>query len=306
LTAPRDRALFAGGLSFAPKRIAADTLFRMKIVRRVEDLEEFHGAAFVPTMGALHRGHLALIDRAHQEAANGAKAVVSIFVNPTQFAAHEDFGRYPRPLEDDLARCEEAGVHAVFVPEHDVIYPPGVTIAVPQLPDVAVRPQLEDALRPAHFAGVAQVVARLFDLVRPSCAVFGEKDYQQLRVIEALVAAHRERWPDLRIAAHPTVRESDGLAMSSRNIYLQPDERNAARGLFRAMQSAAAAQHPPTAMRVMRDALEMHGLQTQYAEVRDAQTLMPVSTFERPTRALVAARLGSVRLIDNLPLPVWS
>ena len=278
----------------------------MRIVETTEKLIEWHGAAFVPTMGALHRGHLALVDRARNEAPPNTPVLVSIFVNPTQFSANEDFGRYPRPREGDIELCAQAGVDVLFTPHPDVIYPPGTSVPVPPLPDVALRPQLEDAFRPDHFAGVAQVVARLFDLVRPSLAVFGEKDYQQLRVIEEMVCAAAPRWADLRIVAHPTVRESDGLALSSRNAYLSDEERQAARGLFRALQSAAAAQHPRTAMTLMHSALEAHDLDTQYAEIRDAATLMPVQSFEKPTRALIAARLGSVRLIDNLAMPVWS
>ena len=277
----------------------------MRIVESAEELIEWHGAAFVPTMGALHRGHLALVDRARDEAPPNTPVLVSIFVNPTQFAANEDFGRYPRPREHDIDLCTQAGVDVLFAPHPDVIYPPGADVPVPPLPDVALRPQLEEAFRPDHFAGVAQVVARLFDLVKPSLSVFGEKDYQQLRVIEEMVRATAQRWEGLRIVAHPTVRESDGLALSSRNAYLSDGERQAARGLFRALQSAAAAQHPRTAMTLMHRALEAHGLGTQYAEVRDAATLMPVQSFEKPTRALIAARLGSVRLIDNLAMPVW-
>jgi pantoate--beta-alanine ligase len=159
------------------------------------------------------------------------------------------------------------------------------------------------------LAGVAQVVARLFDLLRPAAAVFGEKDYQQLRLIESMVAddaaSASPRWPGLSIVRGATIREPDGLAMSSRNRYLDPDSRDRARGLSRALQVAHAAQHPQTAERMMRETLEQHGLEIEYAVVRDAETLLPVADLRRPTRALIAARLPMVRLIDNAALTAW-
>jgi pantoate--beta-alanine ligase len=165
-------------------------------------------------------------------------------------------------------------------------------------------PGLEDAFRPGHYGGVCQVVARLFDLTRPSRAIFGEKDWQQWRVLDGMVAAPPARWPGLAMEVAPTVREADGLAMSSRNRYLRPAQREQALGLVRALQVAASAQHPATAERLMRETLEDHGLAVDYAVVRDARTLMPVGGFERPTRGLVAARLDTVRLIDTMALPV--
>ena len=281
----------------------------MRIVDDPKDLSapDLCGCAFVPTMGALHDGHGSLVRRASE---NGRPIVVSIFVNPTQFGPSEDYARYPRTLDSDCALLEPLGVAAVFVPSVEAIYPRGLEAArteaaATQLPEVATRPQLEDACRPTHFGGVALVVGRLFDLVRPGRAYFGEKDYQQLRLIEDMVAADRGRFGALEIVPCPTIRERDGLAMSSRNRYLAPEHRDAALALSRALQIAHSAQRVATAERLMRDTLDAHGLETEYAVVRDARTLMPVTGFERPTRALIAVRLGSTRLIDNAQMTVW-
>lgn len=281
----------------------------MRIVDDPKDLSapDLCGCGFVPTMGALHEGHGSLVRRA---AADGRPVVVSIFVNPTQFGPSEDYARYPRTLDSDCALLEPLGVAAVFVPSVEAIYPRGLEAArteaaATELPEVATRPQLEDACRPTHFGGVALVVGRLFDLVRPGRACFGEKDYQQLRLIEDMVAADRGRYGSLEIVPCPTMRERDGLAMSSRNRYLAPEQRDAALALSRALQIAHSAQRVATAERLMLDTLDAHGLETEYAVVRDARTLMPVTGFERPTRALIAVRLGSTRLIDNAPMTVW-
>lgn len=281
----------------------------MRIVDDPKDLSapDLCGCGFVPTMGALHDGHGSLVRRA---AADGRPIVVSIFVNPTQFGPHEDYARYPRTLESDCALLEPLGVAAVFVPSVVAIYPRGLEAARTEaaaiaLPEVATKPRLEDACRPTHFGGVALVVGRLFDLVRPARAYFGEKDYQQLRLIEDMVAGDRARYGALEIVPCPTIRERDGLAMSSRNRYLAPEHRDAALALSRALQIAHSAQRVPTAERLMRETLDAHGLETEYAVVRDARTLMPVTGFEQPTRALIAARLGSTRLIDNAPMTVW-
>ena len=281
----------------------------MRIVDDPKDLSapDLCGCGFVPTMGALHEGHGSLVRRA---SADGRPIVVSIFVNPTQFGPSEDYARYPRTLDSDCALLEPLGVAAVFVPSVEAIYPRGLEAArteaaATQLPEVATRPQLEDACRPTHFGGVALDVGRLFDLVRPGRAYFGEKDYQQLRLIEDMVAADRGRYGSLEIVPCPTIRERDGLAMSSRNRYLAPEHRDAALALSRALQIAHSAQRVATAERLMRDTLDAHGLETEYAVVRDARTLMPVTGFERPTRALIAVRLGSTRLIDNAQMTVW-
>ncbi len=265
------------------------------------------GVVLVPTMGALHEGHLALIRQAVRW---GSPVVVSVFVNPTQFDRDEDLRTYPRQLERDLQVCGESGADIVFTPSLETVYPPGEVIAAPPLPEVATAPGLEDAHRPGHFAGVCQIVARLFDLVRPSLAIFGEKDYQQLLVIESMVDGQRQRdpsrWPGIRITSHPTCRDQRGLALSSRNALIPPEAAESALGLSRALQAAAAANHPNTAERLMAEVLRDHDLDIDYAVVRDARTLMPVTSFRAPTRGLIAARLGPVRLIDNRSLPVWS
>lgn len=253
-------------------------------------------SAFVPTMGALHAGHAALIRHAAQF---GQPVVVSVFVNPTQFAPNEDFTRYPRMLDRDGKVADEAGAQIAFAPEVEEVYPKGQVIPTPSLPPVARQPQLEDAFRPTHFAGVCQVVARLFDLVKPAAAIFGEKDFQQLRVIEAIVNDQARRWPDLKIIAHPTLREIDGLALSSRNAYLTADQRKQAIALWKALSAAQAEPTPRQAEHLMRNVLQQHGLEIDYAAVRDARTLLPIEEYSQPARALIAARLGRVRLIDN-------
>lgn len=281
-------------------------------MRIIEDPAELNapdlcGCGFVPTMGALHAGHGSLVTSAR---ADGRPVVVSIFVNPTQFGPKEDYARYPRTLDSDCALLGPLGAAAVFVPSVEAIYPRGLEAARVEaerlaLPEVARLPRLEDACRPTHFGGVALVVGRLFDLVKPAAAYFGEKDFQQLRLVEDMVDADRGRFGALRIVPCPTIRERDGLAMSSRNRYLSSEERMAAIALSRAMQVAHSAQRVETAERLMRETLESFGLEVEYAVVRDARTLLPVTGFERPTRALIAARLGSTRLIDNAPMTVW-
>ncbi len=252
-------------------------------------------------MGALHEGHLALIRRAGPLA---SPLVISIFVNPKQFGPEEDLQRYPRTLDADLVAARELGVDVVFAPDVGTIYPPDEDVPVTNLPDVATRPGLEDLCRPGHLAGVFEVVARLFDLVRPSIAVFGEKDYQQLLVVRALVKHSADRWKGLRIVSHPTFREPDGLAMSSRNASLDPQQRDRALGVFKALRQAVDTIHgggrPAEAEQAMRHILAGHGLVTEYAVVRDALTLEPLSDPGDPARALVAARAGDVRLIDNM------
>lgn len=283
----------------------------LRIVHTAEELRAFAGCAFVPTMGALHEGHATLLRRARQ---TGLPVCLSIFVNPTQFGPSEDLNRYPRTLDADLAIAEREGVAVAYVPSATTIYPEGIEeanriAASLPLPDVATKPGLEDFHRPGHFAGVQLVVARLFDAVRPAAAIFGEKDWQQLKLVEAMVAHEPARWPGLVIIPHATVRESDGLALSSRNRYLRPEDREQARAIPRALQLAHTAQRPATSERLMRETLEASGFEIDYAVVRDAQTLEPVSGFERPTRALIAARLawpgGGVRLIDNAAMTIW-
>jgi pantoate--beta-alanine ligase len=263
----------------------------------------------VPTMGALHEGHASLIRQAVQVAASRGEAggvIVSIFVNPTQFNDPADFARYPKTLDADLALCESAGATAVFVPSVVTIYPQGQIISPPPLPAVAREPGLEDARRPGHFAGVAQVVKRLFEIVRPAAAIFGEKDWQQLQVVRAMT---HEQGLGVEIIPGPTIRENDGLAMSSRNRFLTAEERGRAGAISWALCVANKAETIGEAERLMRTVLHRAGMQVEYAVVREAASLRAVSRVTlnprfsghrpRPMRALIAARLGSVRLIDN-------
>jgi len=274
----------------------------MQVVHSTTGLENDSGGALVPTMGALHKGHEALIHRARRLP---GPLIVSIFVNPTQFGPGDDWRRYPRTLDADLAAAESAGADIVFAPDADAIYPPDAEVRVPALPAVATMPGLEDAHRPAHFSGVCQVVARLFDLLRPSSAVFGEKDYQQLLVVTEMVRAEGDRWPGLQIVAHATVRDEDGLALSSRNASLPSSTRNQALGLYRALESArraaASGTEPRTTERDLYIQLSKYDLDVDYAAVRDARTLLR-PTGGQPTRALVAVRVSGVRLIDNMAL----
>ncbi len=275
----------------------------MNLIHDPAELRAFGRSAFVPTMGALHAGHAALIERA---AAAGGPVIVSVFVNPTQFGPGEDFDRYPRTLEADCALAEQAGASVLFAPSVEAMYPPGEEITAPPLPAVATQPKLEDRIRPDHFRGVCQVVARLFDLVQPVVAVFGEKDYQQLRVLEALIKQQAPRWGELSIIPHPTVREADGLARSSRNAYLTAEDRPFALGIIRALRQVQEQAAPDRDVRrleeQMRAELIRHGLSVDYAVIRDADELMPLERLTRPARALIAARLGSVRLIDNIAI----
>lgn len=262
------------------------------------------GGVLVPTMGALHTGHKALIEHGRDLARSrrlAAGCIVSIFVNPTQFTDPADLARYPRTLDDDLAICEQAGASVVFVPDVETMYPPPPSepVVAPPLPAVATEPGLEDAHRPGHFAGVCQVVLRLFRLIEPDAAVFGEKDWQQLQVIRAMVA--EQRLP-IDIVSHPTLRDTDGLAMSSRNRFLSPAERRAALAIPKALRDAQGKSSVADAEAAMHRVLADAGLSVDYAVVRDAASLGPV-TRGAPARLLIAARSGVTRLIDNTPLP---
>jgi pantoate--beta-alanine ligase len=266
--------------------------------------------AFVPTMGALHAGHASLVTQAAALArARGfGGASVSIFVNPTQFNDPGDFARYPKTLDADLALCERAGARLVYVPSVEDVYPPGVVLMTQALPAVATRPLLEDAHRPGHFSGVVQVVDRLFELVRPAAALFGEKDWQQLAVIRAMEAGMElpsGRVP-VEIVACPTLREADGLAMSSRNVFLSAADRARGLALSRALARASREPMPASAEAAMRDELAREGIEPEYAVVRDARTLLALPEGlpgYAAGRALIAARVGSVRLIDNASWP---
>jgi pantoate--beta-alanine ligase len=253
------------------------------------------GGVLTPTMGALHAGHAALIRRAVELAGRESPgAVVSIFVNPTQFNESRDFERYPRTLEADLAVCRAAGARLVFAPDPGVMYPSAEAAPVPPLPGVATQPGLEDAHRPGHFAGVCQVVLRLFRLLEPAGAVFGEKDWQQVQVVKAMT---QEQALPVTIVPHPTIRDPDGLAMSSRNRFLSGPERAAALAIPRALAAAAREQEPAQAEQAMRRELARSALRVEYAVVRDAQTL--VGPPRGAGRALIAAWSGGTRLIDN-------
>lgn len=266
-----------------------------RVVRTREELRAaLDGAAkpaFVPTMGALHDGHVALLEYARPL---GDVLVASVFVNPTQFGEGEDFADYPRTLEADLDRCEAAGVDLVFCPDVETMYPNG-------LGEITVQPGplgsiLEGAERPTHFAGVLTVVAKLFGLVRPAVAVFGEKDYQQLALIRRMSA---ELALDVEVRGCPTVRESDGLAMSSRNVYLSADDRQRATALSRALRAGADAAADggqavlAAAQAVLRDA----DIDPDYLVLTDAE-LGPARPGHE-ARLLVAARVGKPRLLDN-------
>jgi pantoate--beta-alanine ligase len=260
-----------------------------------------HPIGMVPTMGYLHRGHLSLIERARAEC---AAVVVSIFVNPMQFGPREDFARYPRDLPRDLELCEKSGVDVVFTPEPSEIYPPGFATVVEV---EGLQDRWEGASRPGHFRGVATVVARLFRLALPDRAYFGEKDYQQLQIVTRMA---RDLALDVDVIPCPTVREPDGLALSSRNAYLDPDSRLHAVALSEALQAAqqraaAGEGHGLALVAAMQDAVARHpGVELDYAALVDPATLEPLETLSSPTRALIAARVGGVRLIDNAAIPM--
>jgi pantoate--beta-alanine ligase len=259
--------------------------------------------ALVPTMGALHDGHLSLISHARSLTEN---VVVSIFVNPTQFGPKEDFNKYPRPLEEDLKKCEQLGVALVFNPAVEEMYRPGlpqVVVDLPQLSEV-----LEGKHRPGHFKGVCQVVAKLFNIIQPQSAVFGNKDFQQLRIIQAMV--HALDWP-IEVVGCPTVRDRDGLAISSRNQYLSADERERALSISRALLLAqgevkSGEKRANRLITTMQNTLLDPGklgrvpVSIDYVAAVDRTTLKPVDMISGPTVLAIAARVGSTRLIDNM------
>lgn len=254
--------------------------------------------ALVPTMGYLHAGHLSLVEIARR---GGARVAMSIFVNPLQFGAGEDLDRYPRDLERDLALAEEAGVDLVFAPSAREMYPDGEP-AVSVVPDRGAD-RLCGASRPGHFRGVLTVVAKLFGIFSPDVAVFGEKDYQQLTLIRRMVA---DLDLPVRVEGAPIVREADGLAMSSRNAYLSPEERARALALSRAMEACralfAAGETGPEAYRRRMRLVGDEGVEVEYGEVVDPLSLEPVSRVEPGAVCALAARVGATRLIDNTVL----
>jgi pantoate--beta-alanine ligase len=253
--------------------------------------------ALVPTMGALHRGHLALVREARRRARH---VVVSIFVNPTQFAPHEDFGSYPRGFAADLKALQTAKADLVWAPSAEVMYPAGFATRIE--PQGAAKAGLEDKFRPHFFGGVATVVAKLFTQTAPDFALFGEKDYQQLRVVTQMA---QDLDLAVKVIGVPTVREQDGLALSSRNAYLSAAERSAAPLLYRGLKASAVRikQGEPIEM-VLEEAraeIGRTGFALDYLEARHALTLAPiVSRKDGPIRLLVAAKIGKTRLIDNI------
>jgi pantoate--beta-alanine ligase len=256
---------------------------------------------FVPTMGYLHAGHLSLAERARAE---NDMVVASIFVNPAQFGPNEDLASYPRDLARDLERLEAAGVDVVFTPTPERMYPAGFSTYV--VPEGTLNARLEAAVRPGHFRGVCTVVLKLFNLVRPARAYFGQKDAQQVAVLRRMVA-------DLNVPVElrvlPTMREADGLAMSSRNSYLGPEDRAAATVLIRALRAGAAAFDanrdgpPDAALAAMRTVVADEPRATlDYADVCDPRTFAPLATLRSPALLAIAARVGPARLIDNVVL----
>ena len=280
------------------ERIAGKTEVRRAVA---EARREGRTVALVPTMGALHEGHLSLVRAARSRA---GFVVASVFVNPTQFAPGEDFDRYPRRLDADLAVLGDEGVDVVFAPSAEAMYQDGTDVAVD--PGVLAE-RWEGMLRPDHFTGVATIVAKLFNLISPDLAFFGEKDYQQLRVISRMVA---ELDFGVKIVGCPTVRDADGLALSSRNVHLSAADRDAALGLPGALEAAArAVAWGETSVAAieseMREILSAHaeaGLELDYAVVVDPSTLEPLDRLAGPARALVSGRVGATHLIDNCAL----
>lgn len=283
----------------------------MKLLRTKADLNawltERHGIArvLVPTMGALHRGHTSLLDQARGEAGKDGDVIATIFVNPVQFGPNEDFDAYPRPLEADLEKCADHGVDAVFAPEVSEVYAADRSITVGEN---RLSTTLCGASRPGHFDGVCTVVAKLFNLTRPDAAIFGEKDFQQLAVIRRLV---RDLDFPVRIVAGPTVREDDGLALSSRNLYLSTEQRAEAPTLARSLREVADAiasgeiGTPSEARQEFLDRFAAASLaRLDYFEIVDSTTLAPLESFAgHDPRLITAAYFGKTRLIDNVGVP---
>jgi pantoate--beta-alanine ligase len=269
----------------------------LKVVRSVAELRALGiaGCGFVPTMGAFHEGHLSLM---RASAAENDVSAISIFVNPTQFGRGEDFERYPRQEERDLSMAADAGVQVAFVPPVEELYPAGdaTRVEVPGLSE-----PWEGAHRPGHFTGVATVVNKLFNIVQPKAAYFGLKDYQQCMVIERMVT---DLHMPVNLKFKETVREDDGLAMSSRNVYLLPEDRRIAPLLYEAMQSAARAARSgrpvAEALSSAIASLTGAGFEMDYLALVDPLSLQPIHDVVQDARLLAAARLGGTRLIDNL------
>jgi pantoate--beta-alanine ligase len=275
----------------------------MEIVKTIADARALRARsgrlALVPTMGALHAGHLSLIAHAKN---NAPKVAASIFVNPTQFGPREDYTKYPRPIEQDLEKCESAGVDFVFAPAADEMYPPGVPDVVVDLPSLSSV--LEGKHRPGHFKGVCQVVAKLFNILTPDVACFGQKDFQQLRIIQAMARALDM---PIDVIACATLRDPDGMAMSSRNMYLSPEERTRGLSISRALMLAYAEfkngiiQTNRLTATMQKVLLEQH-MSIDYVASVDPVTLKMVERVEKPVLLAIAARVGNTRLIDNVLL----
>jgi pantoate--beta-alanine ligase len=273
------------------------------IARTLTNLRKARGGfgrktvALVPTMGALHRGHLALVKEARRRA---DRVIVSIFVNPAQFAPHEDFGSYPRTFAGDIAALTDAKADLVWAPAADLMYPEGFATRIE--PAGVAKAGLEDKFRPHFFGGVATVVAKLFIQTQPDFALFGQKDYQQLRVITQMA---KDLDLPVKIVGMPTVRERDGLALSSRNAYLSTEQRAVAPILYQVLKDCAAMiKAGETVDAVLADGraeIARAGFAIDYLEARHALTLAPIATpKDGPIRLLVAAKLGTTRLIDNV------
>lgn len=250
-------------------------------------------------MGALHDGHAALIRSGRKVAGRSGAVVVSVFVNPTQFGPGEDFAAYPRPLGNDIALCRMAGADAVFAPATAEMYSASPSVSVDES---CLSNVLCGQSRPGHFRGVCTVVAKLFLIVQPTHAIFGEKDWQQLAILRRMV---RDLNFPVEIIGHPTVREQDGLAVSSRNAYLTAAERVAAPAIHAALQLAASRKSPPAVVSTARRLIAgIPGARVDYVEAVDAGSLAPLKSRKAPGRLAAAVFLGRARLIDNIPLPV--
>jgi len=276
----------------------------MKVVKTIAELRKLRTSlpeplGFVPTMGYLHEGHLSLVRRARTD---NASVAVSIFVNPTQFAPDEDLDRYPRDLEGDLSLLDREGVDAVFVPSADEMYPPGFSSRV-EVEKLTRR--LEGASRPGHFSGVTTVVAKLFNIVRPTRVYFGQKDAQQAIILKKMVT---DLNMNLEVVTLPTVREPDGLAMSSRNSYLSPDERQAAPALYRALMLAQGlwSQGERDAEKLRSEMAKLIGKEPlatiDYISIADNETLEELKDVKTPALVSLAVKIGKTRLIDNVVL----
>lgn len=283
-----------------------DIVHDVKELRTRCDAWRSRGAriGLVPTMGALHEGHISLVSQVR--AAGASHVIVTVFVNPTQFAAHEDLDRYPRTLNEDVQRCAAAGVDVVFAPDSASIYPPGYQTYVTV---ESVTAPLEGTFRPTHFRGVTTIVNKLFNMVGPCVAAFGRKDYQQWRVIETMT---RDLNMPVEVLGCPIIREADGLALSSRNRYLSKDERVRALGISRGLRNACAAFDAGE-----RDAQRLQAIAERevaavsdsidYVSLVDADDLAVIAgEITGPVTLLVAAHIGRTRLIDNMTLPAPS